>query len=46
MPDSRVVFLDTSGWIALLNADDDLHRAATACLAELARQAAVLVTTD
>lgn len=46
MPDSRVVFLDTSGWIALLNSDDDLHAAATESLAELARQAAVLVTTD
>jgi len=34
MPASNAVFLDTSGWIAILNADDGFHVQATARLRE------------
>jgi uncharacterized protein len=46
MPDSGPVFVDTSGWIALLNADDQLHGLAGECLHELALAARPLATTD
>jgi len=46
MPDSSAVFVDTSGWIALLNADDQLHDRAGKCLQELALAARPLATTD
>jgi hypothetical protein len=46
MPDSSPVLLDTSGWIAILNADDRLHPPAARLLAEFARNRRRLVTTD
>lgn len=41
-----VVFVDTSGWIALLNRTDSLHPAATSCFKRLAARHALLVTTS
>jgi len=46
MPSSAAVFVDTSGWIALLNTDDQLHAAAREHLSEFAASSRVLVTTD
>lgn len=46
MPDSDAVFVDTSGWIALLNADDGLHDQAALCLRQLAISTRRLTTTD
>jgi len=46
MPESDAVLVDTSGWIALLNADDQLHAQATACLKALASAGRPLVTTE
>jgi predicted nucleic acid-binding protein len=46
MSDSDAVFVDTSGWIALLNADDSLHDQAAQCLKELAASMRPLTTTD
>ena len=40
------VFVDTSGWIAVLNADDALHEPACARLSELGAERRSLVTTD
>ena len=37
MPNSSAVFVDTSGWIAILNADDRLHAQATEQLRRLRR---------
>ena len=46
MPASNAVFLDTSGWIAILNADDRFHVQATARLQEFGSSRRPLVTTD
>lgn len=46
MPDSSPVFLDTSGWVALLNADDQLHAAANDRMQEFTSERRPLVTTD
>lgn len=46
MPGNDAVFIDTSGWIALLNADDVLHGQATQVLERLAVSPRLLVTTD
>jgi uncharacterized protein len=46
MPGSRSVFLDTSGWIALLSSDDEYHAAAIDMLGELQKSRRSLVTTD
>jgi len=46
MPASDAVFLDTSGWIAILNADDRFHVQATAWLQEFGAVRRPLVTTD
>jgi predicted nucleic acid-binding protein len=43
---SKGVFVDTSGWIALLNADDHLHGPAVQVLAQLGGDRTGLVTTD
>ncbi len=43
---SRTVFLDTNGWLALLNASDTLHEAARALWEDLVEQGAMLVVTD
>jgi predicted nucleic acid-binding protein len=43
---SSEVFLDTSGWIALLNASDALHALADSLWRELGRTRTVVVTTD
>lgn len=40
------VFLDTSGWIALLNSADRLHRAAVAAWREKVRNGSVMIVTD
>lgn len=42
----RRVFLDTSGWIAVLNARDEWHAAAVARWKGFARQGCQLVLTD
>jgi uncharacterized protein len=41
-----ITFLDTSGWIAILNIDDQFHRAAVENLQEFGRSNTRLVTTD
>lgn len=46
MPGNEAVFVDTSGWIALLSVDDILHGQAIDSLKELAASARPLVTTD
>jgi uncharacterized protein len=46
MPDKNPVFLDTSGWIALLNHDDEYHAAALELLREFQKTRRYLVTTD
>lgn len=46
MSSREPVFVDTSGWIALLNADDRFHPHATQSLRDLATEARPLVTTD
>ena len=43
---NRAVFLDTNGWLALLNASDMLHEPALALWGELVEQGATLVATD
>ena len=40
------VFVDTSAWIGLLNADDDYHEKFNALFVELRREKRPLVTTD
>jgi len=40
------VFVDTSGWVAVLNADDALYERACAHLSELGTKGRPLVTTD
>jgi uncharacterized protein len=40
------VFVDTSGWIAVLNADDALHQQACSRLLELGADGRPLITTD
>ena len=45
MPD-RPVFLDTSGWIALLNSADALHSAASSVLSALRLRSSMIVLTD
>ena len=44
MPEA--VFLDTNGWIALLNADDQYHRQAAECLREIGSLSRPLLTSD
>jgi len=46
MPDSSPVFLDTSGWVALLNADDRFHVAANERMRQFGSDRRLLVTTD
>jgi uncharacterized protein len=46
MANRSAVFIDTSGWIALLNADDALHPSACRLLTQLGDERRVLVTTD
>ncbi len=46
MLNRNAVFVDTSGWIAVLNADDAYHAQACARLLELGTQRRPLVTTD
>lgn len=46
MPASSAVFVDTSGWIAVLNADDQFHAAATDGLQQAGSAGRRLVTTD
>jgi predicted nucleic acid-binding protein len=40
------VFVDTNGWIAILNSDDSLYAKACDCLSELGSKRRPLVTTD
>jgi predicted nucleic acid-binding protein len=46
MPDSSPVFLDTSGWVAILNADDHFHVAANERMRQFGSDRRPLVTTD
>jgi predicted nucleic acid-binding protein len=46
MPASDPVLVDTSGWIALLNTDDQLHPQATERLRQFGLTRRPLVTTD
>ena len=46
MPDIRAVFVDTSGWIAVLNADDQLHASAIKSLQQVGATRRPLITTD
>jgi uncharacterized protein len=46
MPNRDAVFVDTSGWIAVLNADDALYERACVRLLELGADGRSLVTTD
>jgi uncharacterized protein len=46
MASSNSVFLDTSGWIALLNHDDEYHAAVLKLLGEFRKTRRDLVTTD
>jgi len=46
MANRNAVFIDTSGWIAVLNADDALYEPACRKLAELGVERRPLVTTD
>ena len=46
MPSSNAVFVDTSGWIALLNADDQFHAPAAQQLRQFGSAGRGLVTTD
>jgi predicted nucleic acid-binding protein len=42
----NVVFLDTNGWLALLNATDQLHKRADAVWHDLGRRGYSIVSTD
>jgi hypothetical protein len=46
MPNAEAVFLDTGGWIALLNADDRYHAQAAQCLRDFEAARRPLITTD
>jgi predicted nucleic acid-binding protein len=46
MPVSNAAFIDTSGWIGLLNADDQLHKHAAANMEQFRSTNRVIVTTD
>jgi uncharacterized protein len=46
MANRNAVFIDTSGWIAVLNADDGLYEPACRELADLGADRRSLVTTD
>ena len=46
MAASNAVFVDTSGWIAVLNSDDQLHASATQLLQQFGTLNRRLVTTD
>jgi uncharacterized protein len=43
---TEAVFLDTNGWLALLNSSDALHTAAVAGWSSLLRQGCAIVVTD
>ena len=43
---SRTVFLDTNGWLALLNASDTLHKVASEVWKDLVEHGATFVVTD
>ncbi|MEI8371935.1 MAG: PIN domain-containing protein [Planctomycetota bacterium] len=46
MPSHDAVFLDTNGWIALLNADDQFHAQAAKYLRDFEVARRTLITTD
>jgi uncharacterized protein len=46
MPNRNAVFIDTSGWVAVLNSDDGLHELACRQLADMGRDRRSLLTTD
>ena len=46
MPARNPVFVDTSGWIAILNADDRFHAQATEQLRQFGTAGRPLITTD
>lgn len=43
---ARTVFLDTNGWLALLNSSDALHATARSQWADLVRQGSSILLTD
>jgi predicted nucleic acid-binding protein len=43
---TKAVFLDTNGWLALLNSADALHFAAKSCWSDLVRGGATFLLTD
>ncbi|HWM89880.1 MAG TPA: PIN domain-containing protein [Thermoanaerobaculia bacterium] len=43
---TKAVFLDTNGWLALLNSADALHSTATACWFDLIRSGTSVLLTD
>ncbi len=43
---AELVFLDTGGWLALLNASDSLHRIASSAWAELLKRGCRIVLTE
>ena len=45
MPD-RPVFLDTNGWIALLNSSDALHATVSSVWSDLLRRSSTIFLTD
>jgi uncharacterized protein len=46
MPNRNAVFIDTSGWVAVLNTDDGLYELACRQLADMGRDRRPLITTD
>ena len=46
MSNRNAVFLDTSGWIALLEEDDNFHAQATAHMKDMRAARRILLTTD
>ena len=46
MPVRKPVFVDTSGWIALLNQDDEYHLQASELLRRFGKERRILLTTD
>jgi predicted nucleic acid-binding protein len=46
MAQNKLVFIDTSGWIALFNQDDRFHHSARELWADFEKRRRTLVTTD
>jgi uncharacterized protein len=46
MPRNKLIFIDTSGWIAVLNRDDEYHASALSLFNEFKNKQFNIVTTD